>query len=112
MRQGMKVTAAVLVASSALMVLAGGSAAIAQSSTRPAFGCFTANADLNIRDTAFATGAVIATAQAGDILVKRKRFCTLRGFWCAVSYEGIDGWADKSFMTVTPCPANLSKPVN
>lgn len=110
MRQGLKIAGVGVVG--VIAVLVSGTVASAQSSARPAFGCFTANADLNIRDKAFASGAVIATAEAGDILVKRKRFCTLRGFWCAVSYDGVDGWADKSFMTVTPCPANLSKPVN
>lgn len=75
----------------------------------PKYGCFKVTAEtLNIRASAFSTGAVIGTAPKGAILVKRKRFCTLRGFWCAVSYKGIAGWADKSFFTKSECPANLS----
>lgn len=79
--------------------------------TRPPFGCFKVTAaELNIRDKAFASGAVVATARKGDILVKAKRYCTLRGYWCAVRAGAIEGFADKSFLEVAPCPAGLSVP--
>jgi hypothetical protein len=86
--------------------------AAAQTSThRPAYGCFKVSVpELNIRQTAFSNGAVVATAIKNEILVKRRRYCTLRGFWCPVTTnKGIQGYADKSMMTVAPCPARLSQ---
>lgn len=89
-----------------------GSPATAQTTThRPAYGCFKVTVpELNIRQTAFSTGAVVATAYKNEILVKRRRFCTLRGFWCPVTTnKGIQGFADKSMMAVAACPARLSQ---
>jgi hypothetical protein len=86
-------------------------AAQAQSTTvRPAYGCFKVTApQINIRATAFSTGAVLATASKNEILVKRRRFCTLRGYWCAVTTNaGIQGFADKNLIAVASCPARLS----
>lgn len=97
-------------------VLASG-VALAQAQTvtkRPPYGCFRVTApEINIRKTAFSSGEVLAQAKRGDILIKRKRFCTLRGFWCAVrTAKGVDGYADKSLIKVSACPARLSKPAN
>lgn len=79
--------------------------------SRPAYGCFKVTApQINIRSKPLSTAAVIGTARQGDILIKRKRWCTLRGYWCAVTKGSLEGYADKSFMKVAPCPASLSKP--
>ena len=86
--------------------------AMAQTAThRPAYGCFKVTVpELNVRGTAFSTGAVVATAIKNEILVKRRRYCTLRGYWCAVTTnKGIQGYADKSMMAVAACPARLSQ---
>ena len=86
-------------------------AGAATTTTRPAYVCFKVTADeINIRAKPYSTAAVIGSAKRGDILVKRKRWCTLRGFWCAVTKGGLDGYADKSLMKVAPCPPSLSKP--
>ncbi len=74
------------------------------------YGCFKVTAaSINIRDGAFSSSDVVGTAGRGEILVKRKRFCTLRGFWCAVRKGSIEGWADKAFMERVDCPARLLK---
>lgn len=100
-------------AAAAIIAASAASVATAGTTTRPAFGCFRVTASaLNIRDRPFSTAAVIGMAEKGDILVKRRRWCTWRGFWCAVRYDGIDGYADKSFMEVAPCPASLSEPAD
>ena len=86
--------------------------ATAQTTThRPAYGCFKVTVpELNVRGTAFSNGPVVATAIKNEILVKRRRYCTLRGFWCAVTTnKGIQGFADKSMMTVAACPSRLSQ---
>jgi hypothetical protein len=86
-------------------------AAQAQStSVRPAYGCFKVTAkEINIRATPFSTGAVVATAIKNETLVKRRRFCTLRGYWCAVTTNaGVQGFADKNLITIAACPARLS----
>jgi hypothetical protein len=88
---------------------------LAQSVTsRPQYGCFKVTAaEMNIHGTAFASGPVIGTAKRGEILVKRKRFCTARGFWCAVTTrKGVQGYGDKSLMAIAPCPAKLSTAAN
>jgi len=69
------------------------------------FGCFRANTDLNVRDRPLSSATVIGTVAKGDVLEKRKRWCTLRGYWCAVTTKtGVEGYADKSFMDKMPCP--------
>jgi hypothetical protein len=95
----------------ALLVSGFAGVAAAEVSTRPANGCFRVLVDsLNVRRTAFATGDIIAVAREGDILIKRKRWCTWRGFWCAVTTEdGIEGYVDKKFIEVAACPARLSR---
>lgn len=92
----------------ALAALAGG--AQAATTSRPAYGCFKVTAaEINIRAKPLSSAAVLGTAHKGDILVKRKRWCTLRGYWCAVRRGTTEGYADKSFMKVAPCPASMSK---
>ena len=99
-----------LLAGSAL-AFAVAAAHAAPTSTRPAYGCFKVTApELNIRAKPLSTAAVIGAARQGDFLVKRKRWCTLRGYWCAVSKGTLDGYADKNYMKVAPCPPSLSKP--
>lgn len=91
----------------ALTALAGFVAAVALSTAAQAasYGCFRANADLNIRDRPYSSAAVIGTVAKGEILEKRKRWCTLRGYWCSVTTaSGLKGYADKAFMDKAPCP--------
>ena len=79
--------------------------------TRPKYGCFKVTAEsLNIRAKALSTADVLATARRGDILVKRRRFCALRGYWCPVAFGDSEGWADKAFFEAAPCPPRLSEP--
>lgn len=70
------------------------------------YGCFKVSADeINIRDRPYSTAAVIGTAQKGEVLEKRKLWCTLRGYWCAVRTKGgLEGYADKGFMDKIACP--------
>ena len=69
------------------------------------YGCFRATNDLNIRDRPYSSATVIGTAAKGDVLEKRKRWCTLRGYWCAVTTKnGLEGYADVAFMDKMPCP--------
>lgn len=73
------------------------------------YGCFRVITDLNIRDSAFSSSPVIATASKGEILVKARRWCTLRGYWCAVRKGGVTGWADKEFMEKIDCPSGYGE---
>jgi hypothetical protein len=69
------------------------------------FGCFQViTPSLNIRARPYSDAAVIGTASAGQILEKRKRWCTLRGYWCAVRKGSVEGYADKNFLGSTKCP--------
>ena len=69
------------------------------------YGCFRANSDLNIRDRPYSSAAVIGTVAKGELMEKRKRWCTLRGYWCSVTTKsGIEGYADKAFMDKVSCP--------
>jgi hypothetical protein len=106
--------AKLLIAAAAAATLGVGAAAAQTTTTRPAYGCFKVTVpELNVRDTAFSSGKVVATAIKGETLVKRRRFCTARGFWCAVTTnKGVQGYADKSMMTVAACPARLSTKTN
>lgn len=69
------------------------------------YGCFRVTADeVNIRERAFSSSEVIGTARKGDILIKWKRFCAWRGFWCPVRKGGLTGWADKGYLETAECP--------
>jgi hypothetical protein len=70
------------------------------------YGCFKVTASsLNIRARPYSSAEVIGTAYKGEILIKRKALCTLRGFWCAVRKGGIEGYADKANMEkLKVCP--------
>ena len=70
------------------------------------YGCFVVTASaINIRARPYSWSKVVGTASKGDILTKRKLWCTPRGFWCAVQKGDLKGYADKSFMKkITNCP--------
>lgn len=69
------------------------------------YGCFEVTAhEVNIRARPYSDAAVVATAKKGDVLVKRKMLCTLRGYWCAVRAGSTDGYVDKAYMAKTACP--------
>jgi hypothetical protein len=69
------------------------------------YGCFRViTPALNIRDRPYSDAAAIGTVSAGDILEKRKRWCTLRGYWCAVRKGSLEGYADKNFLDPIECP--------
>ncbi len=83
-------------------------------STRPAYGCFkVSSAQANIRAGSSANADVIATAIKNETLVKRRRFCTVGGNWCAVTTnKGIQGFAAKADIKVSACPARTSTTIN
>lgn len=69
------------------------------------FGCFQVTADsLNIRARPYSSAAILGAVRKGDILEKRKIWCTPRGYWCAVRAGGLEGYADKAYLTKIPCP--------
>ncbi len=69
------------------------------------YGCFEVTAaSLHIRARPYSNSDILTTASKGDILEKRKLLCTLRGYWCAVRKDAIDGYADKAFMKKVACP--------
>lgn len=68
------------------------------------YGCFRAKTSMNIRQRPWASSDVIATAKEGETFVKRKRFCNIRGYWCAITTSaGVDGYGDTSLMEKTEC---------
>lgn len=82
--------------------LTGGVATDAQAAT---YGCFKVTAKhLNIRARPYSTSEVIGVASRGDLLEKRKLFCTPRGFWCAIRKGSLEGYADKSNLRKVACP--------
>lgn len=83
----------------------------ADAATRPKHGCFkVVTPALNLRDGPYSSSKAIAVVSNGDILIKRRAWCTLRGFWCAVATEdGIKGYVDKNFIEIAPCPARLAR---
>ncbi len=94
-----------LIAALAVLMPLGATLADAKSTYRPKYGCFKVTSDaLNIRAKPYRSSSVIGTASGGYILIKRKRNCTLRGFWCAVKHGDLKGYADKKFMKFVPCP--------
>lgn len=69
------------------------------------FGCFLVTAtEVNIRDRPHSDATIVGTAVKGDILIKRKLLCTLRGYWCAIRAGTVDGYVDKAFMEKITCP--------
>lgn len=69
------------------------------------YGCFKVTASsLHIRARPYSDADVLSTASKGDILEKRKLWCTLRGYWCAVRQGLIEGYADKAYMEKVACP--------
>ncbi|MDO9381788.1 MAG: SH3 domain-containing protein [Hyphomicrobiaceae bacterium] len=69
------------------------------------FGCFLVTAsEVNIRARPYSDAKVVGTALKGDILIKRKMLCTLRGYWCAIRAGSVDGYVDKAFMEKITCP--------
>lgn len=69
------------------------------------FGCFLVTAsEVNIRERPYSDAKVIGTAVKGDILIKRKLLCTLRGYWCAIRAGSVDGYVDKAYMQKITCP--------
>jgi len=76
-----------------------------QEARAAAYGCFKVTADsINIRARPYSTAEIIDSASKGEILEKRKLFCTPRGFWCAVRKGSLEGYADKGFMEKVACP--------
>lgn len=93
---------------STLMIAAAGFAVMA-SAPAPAhagkYGCFKVTASsLNIRARPYSSADVIGVAHRGDVLEKRKMFCTPRGFWCAIRKGALEGYADKANMAKIACP--------
>jgi hypothetical protein len=80
--------------------------ATAESQAATGYGCFKVTAaSLNIRTRPYSSADVVGTAYKGEILIKRKPLCTLRGFWCAVRKGDLDGYADKANMQkLAVCP--------
>lgn len=78
---------------------------------RPAYGCFkVSTSEAAVREKASAAGAKIASAYKGETLVKRRRFCTLGGNWCAVTTNaGLQGFVAKADIAVAPCPSRLAQ---
>jgi hypothetical protein len=69
------------------------------------YGCFKVTASsLNIRARPYSSAEIIGAASRGDILEKRKMFCTPRGFWCAIRKGSLEGYADKANMRKIACP--------
>jgi hypothetical protein len=69
------------------------------------YGCFLVTAsEVNIRARPYANAAVVGTALKGDILIKRKMLCTLRGYWCAIRGGSVEGYVDKAYMEKITCP--------
>lgn len=70
------------------------------------YGCYKVIgvSSLNIRARPYSDSDSIGIANRGDILLKWKRWCTLRGFWCPVQKGNIAGHADKRYLMKVDCP--------
>lgn len=85
--------------------LALASAAPAMGAGKSGFGCFLVTAsEVNIRARPHSDADVVGRARKGDILIKRKLWCTLRGYWCAIRAGSVDGYVDKAYMEKITCP--------
>lgn len=79
--------------------------AVPASAAKKGFGCYLVTVDsLNLRARPYSNSEVIGVVYKGDILIKRKLFCTLRGFWCAVRAGSMKGYVDKSYVQKITCP--------
>ena len=109
-----KIARALFASTLAVGALLVGGAEAQTTTTRPKHGCYrVVGADeINIRARPFSKSEVIGTAKRGEIVVKWRGWCTLRGFWCPVEKGGIRGHSDKSYLEPAPCPPSLSRPVN
>lgn len=78
----------------------------AQTASSTRFGCYrVVGADaLNIRARPFSSSDVIGVAERGEILVKWRRWCSLRGFWCPVQQGDLKGHSDKRYLEPIDCP--------
>lgn len=78
----------------------------AEAATESRYGCYrVVGADaLNIRARPFGSADAVGVAERGEILVKWRRWCTLRGFWCPVQQGDLKGHSDKRFLEPAPCP--------
>ena len=70
------------------------------------YGCYKVIgvSSVNIRARPYSDSDVIGVAHRGDILLKWKRWCTLRGFWCPVQKGNVAGHADKRYLMKVTCP--------
>ena len=86
----------------ATAIVAGGAIPVEAASK---YGCFKVMTDnINIRDRPYGNAAIIGNAVKGEILEKRKLWCTPRGYWCAIRQGLLEGYADKNFMQKVACP--------
>ncbi|MCC7250371.1 SH3 domain-containing protein [Hyphomicrobium sp.] len=91
-------------AGAGLLLAAGFSGGTATQAEAATYGCFKVTASsLNIRARPYSTSEVIGVAKRGDVLEKRKLFCTPRGFWCAIRKGSLEGYADKSNLRKVAC---------
>jgi hypothetical protein len=94
-----------LAAVAGLAILAGVPGGVSTEAQAATYGCFRVTAKhLNIRARPYSSAEVIGVAHRGDVLEKRKLFCTPRGFWCAIRKGSLEGYADKSNMRKVNCP--------
>lgn len=100
MATGSQLTATLLLAATVASAVSAPAAAAGKG-----FGCFlVTTSEVNIRERPYSDAKIIGTAVKGDILIKRKLLCTLRGYWCAIRAGSIDGYVDKAYMQKITCP--------
>lgn len=95
-----------------LALIAALGAGVAATSTSPAaaadkvYGCYKVIgvSSLNIRARPYSNSDSIGIAYRGEVLVKWKRWCALRGFWCPVQKGSVAGHADKRYLMKVDCP--------
>lgn len=89
-----------------LAALGAGAAVTPAAAADNAYGCFKVIgvSSINIRARPYSNSDVIGVAKRGEVLVKWKRWCTLRGFWCPVQKGSIAGHADKRYLMKVDCP--------
>jgi len=103
---------AVLLIGGAVLFVPGPIAAGAQAkSSGASYGCYVVTAEhLNIRARPLSGSAILDSAQRGEVLVKWRRFCALRGIWCPVQKGTAKGYADRSLLRSVPCSGAQSTP--